>query len=96
MCASGNYPETAVSWPSSKANVSSVGGAYIDERGQIVASDFAVSGRSNIDPNRRCPDCCGLCGLQPIASYIALPIPPKSIYDINISVVGDSYTASDG
>ncbi len=95
LFACGNHPDTVVSWPSSKPNVISVGGAYITEGDQLMASDFAVSGQS-IVTRRQCPDLCGLCGIQPIAAYIALPIPPNSEYDIWLSYWGDVTLADDG
>jgi len=60
----------------------SVGGVYKAEDGMLRASDYASSFdsfRFQNHPNRRevhVPEVCGLCGLRPAATYIALPIPP--------------------
>jgi subtilisin family serine protease len=56
--------------------VISVGGVHIDKDGSMQASDYASSFVSTRFPGRNVPDICGLCGLQPAATYIALPIPP--------------------
>ena len=42
----------------------------------LTASDYASGFISNIYPNRRVPDLCGLVGLQPKAIYIMFPLEP--------------------
>jgi subtilase family serine protease len=99
LCASGNLePDNSLQWPSSKPNIVSVGGAFINEQGKIVASDFAVSRHSVINPNRHCPDCCGLCGMKVNnAAYIALPVSPNEDYNYELSTFfGDCSTTYDG
>jgi subtilisin family serine protease len=59
----------------------SVGGVYKAQDGTLRASDYASSFdsfRFQNHPNKRevhVPEVCGLCGLRPAATYIALPIP---------------------
>ena len=59
----------------------SIGGVYKAEDGTLRASDYASSFdsfRFQNHPNKRevhVPEVCGLCGLRPAATYIALPIP---------------------
>ncbi|BBD41328.1 peptidase S8 (plasmid) [Aminobacter sp. Y103A] len=58
-----------------------VGGAYINERGQIIASTYASGYRSVVFDGRIVPDFCGLVGPWPAGVYIALPTAPGSIID---------------
>ena len=67
----------------------SVGGVYKAQDGSLRASDYASSFdsfRFQNHPNKRevhVPEVCGLCGLRPAATYIALPIPPGCEIDRN-------------
>jgi subtilisin family serine protease len=60
----------------SSPDVISVGGVYRDESDQLHATDYASSFMSFRFPGRQVPDVCGLCGIRPSATYIALPVPP--------------------
>jgi Subtilase family len=82
LFATGNG-EGEVSWPASEPAVISVGGAYWSDhgRGRLMASSWARSGTSRFNPNRVCPDVCGLCGMAPAGVYIALPTQPGSVVD---------------
>ena len=77
----------------------SVGGVYKAEDGSLRASDYASSFdsfRFQNHPNKRevhVPEVCGLCGLQPAATYIALPIPPGC--EIDRTRGGGSFPAKD-
>jgi len=53
--------------------VVSAGGVYIDENGEMQASDYASAFTSRIYSGRNVPDFCGLVGLLPHANYIMLP-----------------------
>src|SRR5215471_4378654 len=63
------------SFPGMIPDVISAGGTYVDENGNLEASDYASAFDSKIYPGRHVPDFCGLVGLLPHASYIMLPIP---------------------
>jgi subtilisin family serine protease len=57
-------------------DVISAGGVFVDEDGDMQASDYASAFQSKIYSGRHVPDFCGLVGMQPHAAYIMLPIPP--------------------
>ncbi len=42
----------------------------------MEATPFANGYKSKIYSERQVPDICGLCGLEPIAAYIMLPVEP--------------------
>lgn len=69
-------------FPASMPEVISVGGAFVDERGGMHASDYASAFTSRIYSGRHVPDVCGLTGLLPHANYIMLPVPPGRDIDI--------------
>ncbi len=66
-------------------DVISVGGVHQRQDGKLEASDYASSFNSFRFPGRQVPDVCGLCGMQPGAKYIALPIPPGCELDKNLA-----------
>jgi len=65
-----------VSFPGMMPEVISAGGVFVDQNGDMRASDYASAFTSRIYSGRNVPDFCGLVGLQPHADYIMLPIPP--------------------
>ena len=77
----------------------SVGGVYKAQDGTLRASDYASSFdsfRFQNHPVKRevhVPEVCGLCGMQPGATYIALPIPPGC--EIDKKRGGGSFPAKD-
>ena len=77
----------------------SIGGVYKAEDGTLMASDYASSFdsfRFQNHPNKRevhVPEVCGLCGMRPGATYIALPIPPGC--EIDRGRGGGSFPAKD-
>jgi hypothetical protein len=79
MFSGGNGGRSATA---SSPDTISVGGVYRAESGILMASDYASSFdsfRFQNHPNKvevHVPEVCGLCGMQPGATYIALPIPP--------------------
>lgn len=75
-----------VSFPGMMPEVISAGGAFIDSKGNMRASDYASAFASQIYSGRKVPDFCGLVGLQPHADYIMLPIP------IGCEIDGDNST----
>jgi subtilisin family serine protease len=69
------------SFPGMMPNVISAGGVFVDQNGNMQASDYASAFQSKIYPGRSVPDFCGLVGMLPHASYIELPVPPGSEID---------------
>lgn len=63
-------------FPGQMPDVISAGGVFVAEDGAMQASDYASAFTSRIYSGRSVPDVCGLVGMRPHASYIALPIPP--------------------
>ena len=70
-----------VAFPGMMRSVISAGGVFIDQAGEMWASDYASSFTSHIYPGRSVPDACGLVGMSPGARYIMLPIPPRCEID---------------
>lgn len=70
-----------ISFTASMPETISVGGVYVDDQGAMRASDYASSFDSTRYPAEHVPEVCGLCGLLPAATYIALPIPPACEID---------------
>ena len=68
-------------FPGQHPDVISAGGVYMEVDGSLQASDYASGFMSNIYPNRRVPDLCGLVGMRPKAIYIMLPVEPKDTID---------------
>lgn len=61
--------------------VLAAGGVYMDENGNLRASDYASGYQSPWFANVVVPTVCGLVGLQPRAQYLMLPVPPNSQLD---------------
>jgi Subtilase family len=68
-------------FPGQHPDVISAGGAFMKPDGTFTASDYASGFISNVYPNRRCPDLCGLVGMQPKAIYIMFPLQPGDDID---------------
>jgi subtilisin family serine protease len=77
------------SFPGMMPDVISAGGVFVDEQGEMQASDYASAFDSKIYSGRHVPDFCGLVGLLPHASYIMLPIPPSCQIDHEVSKPDD-------
>jgi subtilisin family serine protease len=89
------------SFPGMMPNVISAGGVFVDENGDMQASNYASAFQSKIYPGRSVPDLCGLVGMLPHASYIMLPVPPGSEIDHETSqpddgLPGDGTAVDDG
>jgi subtilisin family serine protease len=91
------------SFPGMMPDVISVGGVYVDQRGNRQASDLASAYDSKIYPGRHVPDFCGLVGmknpadiLDPCDNYIMLPVPPGCEIDFVQAGPGDRTKANDG
>ena len=87
-------------FPGQHPDVISAGGAFMLPDGSLKASDYASGFTSNIYPNRRVPDLCGLVGMQPKAAYIMLPVEPGDAIDTklqgDIHPHGDETAGNDG
>jgi subtilisin family serine protease len=68
-------------FPGQLPDVISAGGAYVDEDGSLMASNYASGFQSNVYPGRTVPDLCGLVGMRPKAIYITLPVEPGDEID---------------
>jgi Subtilase family len=68
-------------FPGQHPDVISAGGTYMLQDGSMTASDYASGFISQIYPNRRVPDLCGLVGLLPHAIYIMFPLQPGDQID---------------
>jgi hypothetical protein len=68
-------------FPGQHPDVISAGGTFMDQDESLRASDYASGFMSNIYPNRRVPDLCGLVGMRPKAAYIMLPVEPEDEID---------------
>jgi len=88
------------SFPGMMPDVISAGGVYVAQNGDMQASDYASAFDSKIYSGRHVPDCCGLVGMQPHASYIMLPIPSGCEIDSETSQPtdgqGDGTLPNDG
>jgi hypothetical protein len=73
------------SFPGQMPSVISAGGVYVDAAGVRQASNYASAFPSRIYRGRTVPDCCGLVGMMPKATYIRLPIPKGSRIDRDMS-----------
>ncbi len=83
-----------VSFPGMMPEVISAGGVYVDQQGNMRASDYASAFASKIYPGRNVPDACGLVGLANNgASYIMLPVQPDCETDRQTT---DGTAANDG
>jgi subtilase family serine protease len=72
VCAAGNGH---VAFPGMHPDVISVGGVFVNQNNQLLASNFASAFSSKPYPGRHVPDVCGLCGLAPAGIYLMLPVP---------------------
>src|SRR5512132_1759590 len=61
--------------------VLAAGGVYMDESGNLRASDYASGYQSPWFDNVVVPTICRLVGLQPRAQYLMLPLQPGSQID---------------
>jgi hypothetical protein len=82
-------------FPGQHPDVISAGGTFMNPDGSMQASDYASGFISPNYPNRRCPDVCGLVGMQPKAAYIMLPVEPKDQIDIGLSAGGTPHPNGD-
>ena len=81
--------------------VLSAGGVFIDDTGQMRASDYASGYKSPWFEDVIVPTVCGLVGMQPRAQYLMLPVQPGCELDESESIFddgeeGDGTTKSDG
>jgi subtilisin family serine protease len=87
-------------FPGQHPEVISAGGVYIDELGNLQASDYSSGFQSVIYPGRRVPDVCGAVGQRPKAIYIMLPVEPGDKIDVDNSPgafpAGDETAPNDG
>ena len=72
-------------FPGQHPDVISAGGVFMKQDESLRASDYSSGFMSNIYPNRRVPDLCGLVGMQPKAMYIMLPLEPGDDIDVGNS-----------
>ncbi len=77
-----------ISWPAMHPDVIAAGGAYVDETGQVQASNYASSFISPIFPTRAVPDLVGLVGQLPGAIYIMSPGQPGCDIDMKNATRG--------
>jgi hypothetical protein len=80
-------------FPGQLPDVISAGGVYMKPDETLRASDYASGFISNIYPNRRVPDLCGLVGLLPKAIYIMFPLEPGD--DIDVGNAGGAHPNGD-
>lgn len=80
-------------FPGQHPDVISAGGGYMKEDGTFEATPYASGFASNIYPGRNVPDCCGLVGLPPGASYIMLPL--ESGDEIDVLKAGGTHPPND-
>jgi subtilisin family serine protease len=87
-------------FPGQHPDVISVGGAFLGPEGSLEASNYASGFPSQIYPDRRVPDVCGLVGMRPKAIYIMLPVEPGDNIDVgnagSVFPDGDQTTPDDG
>src|SRR5262249_54014868 len=75
-------------FPGQHPDVISAGGVFLDQAGQLSASNYASAFTSMIYPGRQVPDACGLVGMRPKAIYIMLPVQPGDQIDQGNAVGG--------
>ena len=90
LFASGNGQHA---WPGSMPEVISVGGVFADPQDILEASNYASGFTSDLYPNRKVPDVCGLVGQKPSAIYIMMPCPPACQMDNELG--GQSFPGHD-
>ena len=84
------------SFPGMMPDVISAGGVFVDQNGDMQASNYASAFHSKIYAGRSVPDFCGLVGMLPRAMYIMLPVPPGSEIDNEMSQVDQDNNPGDG
>ena len=73
------------SFTASHPETISVGGVYVNEFDDMLASDHASSFDSTVYPGEHVPEVCGLVGLESErAIYIALPVPAYCVVDAGL------------
>lgn len=80
-------------FPGQHPDVISAGGVFMDEDGDLRASDYSSGFMSNIYAGRRVPDLSGLVGMRPRAAYIMLPVEPGD--DLDQSLAGGNHPNGD-
>jgi subtilisin family serine protease len=80
------------SFPGMMPDVISAGGVFVDQTGNMKASDYASAFESKIYSGRHVPDFCGLVGMLPHATYIMFPIPGGCEIDHETSQPQDGST----
>ena len=88
-------------FPGQHPDVISVGGVDVRIDGSLRASDYSSGFMSNVYPNRRVPDMCGVVGMRPKAMNIMLPLPAGSEIDTGNAggshpTTGDETANNDG
>jgi hypothetical protein len=73
LFASGNGQHA---WPGSMPEIVSIGGVFANAANELEASNYASGFTSDLYPNRKVPDVCGLVGEKPRGIYIMMPCPP--------------------
>ena len=68
-------------WPGSMPEVISIGGVFAARKVRWRQATYASGYTSDLYPNRKVPDVCGLCGQKPRAVYIMMPCPPNCEMD---------------
>ena len=85
------------SFPAMMPDVISVGGVFVDKRGNMRASDMASAFDTKIYSGRHVPDFCGLVGMNEYGDrYIMLPVPPHCTMDQLCSIGPEGTGTSDG
>jgi hypothetical protein len=80
-------------FPGQHPDVISAGGAFMNPDETLQASNYASGFLSQIYPDRKCPDLCGLVGMTPRAIYIMLPLEPGD--DIDTGNAGSTHPNGD-
>lgn len=78
------------------SGVLAAGGVFMDNNGNLRASDYASGYQSKWFDQHVVPTVCGLVGMQPRAQYLMLPLPPGSGIDRDEATPNDSDPTTDG
>jgi subtilisin family serine protease len=76
--------------------VLAAGGVFVDENGQMRASDYASGYKSPWFDQHVVPIVCGLVGMRPRAQYLMLPVPGGSPIDRDESQPASTDPTTDG
>ena len=76
--------------------VLAAGGVFVNENGDIRASDYASGYRSPFFAGVAVPTVCGLVGMRPRAQYLMLPVPPACMIDSDESEPDQTDPTTDG